>query len=81
MNGKDPDLYQAPRAVMYIVWPLAVMSLCFAYMMFKGLPDYYRQIPPYVPNFFRTLARRKLVIWFMISEVLRNVSLALADIG
>lgn len=30
------------------------------------------QIPPYVPNFFKTLFRRKLVIWFLISEVLRN---------
>ena len=25
-----------------------------------------------MPNFFKTLFRRKLVIWFLISEVLRN---------
>ena len=67
------------------------MSLSFAYLMFYGVPEYYRQvsairpvcyvfalltrplqIPPYVPNFFRTLFRRKLVIWFLISEVLRD---------
>ena len=30
------------------------------------------QIPPYVPNFFKTLLRRKLVIWFLISEILRD---------
>lgn len=27
-----------------------------------------------MPNFFKTLFRRKLVIWFLIAEVLRNVS-------
>ena len=40
--------------------------------MWFGLPEYYRQIPPYVPNFFKTLFRRKLVIWFLISEILRD---------
>ena len=25
-----------------------------------------------MPNFFKTLFRRKLVIWFLISEILRN---------
>lgn len=40
--------------------------------MYAGLPEYYHQIPPYVPNFFKTLVRRKLVIWFLIAEILRN---------
>lgn len=48
------------------------MSFLFAYLMWFGLPEYYHQIPPYVPNFFKTLVRRKLVIWFLISEILRN---------
>lgn len=72
LNGTDPKTYVVPRAIMYVVWPLAVLSLAFSYLLFFGLPDYYRQIPPYVPNFFKTLFRRKLVIWFLISEVLRN---------
>lgn len=88
LNGVDPDDYVTPRAIMYVVWPLAVMSFGFAYLLFFGLPEYYRQvslakstgsmtdlsnqIPPYVPNFFRTLFRRKLVIWFLVAEVLRN---------
>lgn len=37
----------------------------------KGIP-LTCQIPPYVPNFFKTLIRRKLVIWFMVAEVLRD---------
>lgn len=38
--------------------------------MTRGGADF--QIPPYVPNFFKTLVRRKLVVWFLISEVLRS---------
>ncbi|ORY31635.1 putative alpha-glucan synthase [Naematelia encephala] len=72
LTGQDPKAYVTPRAIIYVVWPMAAISLGFAYLMFAGLPDYYRQIPPYVPNFFKTLFRRKLVIWFLIAEVLRN---------
>ena len=34
--------------------------------------DYYRQTPPKVPNFLRTLFRRKIVLWFLGSEILRD---------
>lgn len=34
--------------------------------------DYYRQTPPKVPNFMKTLFRRKLVLWFLASEILRD---------
>jgi hypothetical protein len=44
LNGKDPDEYMSPTAVIYVVWPLAVMSMGFSYLMFCGLPDYYRQV-------------------------------------
>ena len=44
LNGTDPNAYVTPRAIMYVVWPLAVVSLLFAYLLFFGLPDYYRQV-------------------------------------
>jgi alpha-1,3-glucan synthase len=87
LNGTDPAKYEPPRLILYIVWPLAAMSMAFSYLLFAGLPEYYRQvsrlvdrivfgadgqIPPYVPNFFKTLIRRKLVVWFLISEILRS---------
>ncbi|CDO74608.1 Glycoside Hydrolase Family 13 / Glycosyltransferase Family 5 protein [Trametes cinnabarina] len=62
----------APWWIVLIVWPLAVMSFLFAYLMLYGLPDYYRQTPPKVPNFFKTLFRRKIVLWFLGSEILRD---------
>ncbi|WVQ83663.1 hypothetical protein IAT38_005806 [Cryptococcus sp. DSM 104549] len=72
LNGEDPDSYVPSRIILYITWPLAVISAIFAVVMWAGLPEYYRQIPPYVPNFFKTLFRRKLVIWFLVSEILRD---------
>jgi alpha-1,3-glucan synthase len=72
LNGQDPDSFVVPRAVIFITWPLAAISFAFAALMFWGLPEFYHQIPPYVPNFFKTLFRRKLVIWFLISGVLRD---------
>ncbi|TFK55043.1 glycoside hydrolase family 13 and glycosyltransferase family 5 domain-containing protein [Heliocybe sulcata] len=61
-----------PWWIVLIVWPLAVLSLLFTYLMLYGLPDYYRQTPPKVPNFLKTLFRRKLVLWFLASEILRD---------
>ncbi|KAI0079915.1 glycoside hydrolase family 13 and glycosyltransferase family 5 protein [Panus rudis PR-1116 ss-1] len=61
-----------PWWIILIVWPLAVMSFVFAYLMLYGLPDYYRQTPPKVPNFLKTLFRRKIVLWFLGSEILRD---------
>ncbi|KZT26358.1 glycosyltransferase family 5 protein [Neolentinus lepideus HHB14362 ss-1] len=61
-----------PWWIVLIVWPLAAISLLFTYLMLYGLPDYYRQTPPKVPNFLKTLFRRKLVLWFLASEILRD---------
>lgn len=71
LNGR-PDGYVPPWYIVLATWPLAVMSFIFAFLMLYGLPEYYRQTPPKVPHFLKTLFRRKLVIWFLISEVLRD---------
>jgi alpha-1,3-glucan synthase len=48
------------------------MCFVFGYLMLYGLPEYYRQTPPTVPHFLKTLFRRKLVLWFLASEILRD---------
>lgn len=48
------------------------MSFIFAFLMLYGLPEYYRQTPPKVPNFLKTLLRRKIVLWFLFSGILQN---------
>ncbi|KAH8833661.1 modular protein with glycoside hydrolase family 13 and glycosyltransferase family 5 domains [Flagelloscypha sp. PMI_526] len=71
LNGRA-DGYIPPWWIVLILWPLAIMSFLFAYLMLYGLPEYYRQTPPKVPHFFKTLFRRKLVVWFLASEILRD---------
>ncbi|KAF8121955.1 glycoside hydrolase family 13/glycosyltransferase family 5 protein [Boletus edulis] len=71
LNSVQPG-HLTPWWIAIVLWPLSLMSFIFAYLLFHGLPDYYRQTPPKVPNFFRTLFRRKLVLWFLASEVLRD---------
>ncbi|KAI0302169.1 modular protein with glycoside hydrolase family 13 and glycosyltransferase family 5 domains [Russula brevipes] len=61
-----------PWWIVLIVWPLSAISFLFAYVMLYGLPEYYRQTPPKVPSFIKTLFRRKLVLWFLASEILRD---------
>ncbi|KAE9409703.1 modular protein with glycoside hydrolase family 13 and glycosyltransferase family 5 domains [Gymnopus androsaceus JB14] len=71
LNGQV-DNYIPPWWICLIVWPLALMSFVFFYLMLFGLPEYYRQTPPKVPHFLKTLFRRKLVLWFLASEILRD---------
>ncbi|KAF9483766.1 modular protein with glycoside hydrolase family 13 and glycosyltransferase family 5 domains [Pholiota conissans] len=71
LNGRA-DNYIPPWWILLIIWPLAFVSFLFAYLMLYGLPEYYRQTPPKVPHFLQTLFRRKLVLWFLASEVLRD---------
>ncbi|KAF9535312.1 modular protein with glycoside hydrolase family 13 and glycosyltransferase family 5 domains [Crepidotus variabilis] len=71
LNGRD-DGYIPPWWIVLILWPLAFAAFAFAYLMLYGLPEYYRQTPPKVPHFLKTLFRRKLVLWFLASEILRD---------
>ncbi|KAF8625783.1 hypothetical protein AX15_005173 [Amanita polypyramis BW_CC] len=71
LNGR-PDGYIPPWWIVLILFPLSCMSFLFAYVMLYGLPEYYHQTPPKVPHFLKTLFRRKLVLWFLASEILRD---------
>ncbi|MBW0476037.1 hypothetical protein O181_015752 [Austropuccinia psidii MF-1] len=74
LQGVDPvDTALVPPAWMNVV-TLGLGSLCFfvAYVLFSGLPKYYRNAPGTVPNFTRALFRRKLVMWYLAAEILRN---------
>ncbi|KIK56034.1 hypothetical protein GYMLUDRAFT_47472, partial [Collybiopsis luxurians FD-317 M1] len=71
LNNQPPS-YVAPWWLAAIVWPLSVMSFIPTFIFFCGLPEYYRQPPPKVSHFLTTLFWRKLVIWFLISEILQD---------
>lgn len=73
--NNDPEKYIAPRAILAVVWPLAIVSFLFFFALWYGLPQYYLQRPPTVPNFYATLFRRDIVRWFLVAEILRGTSL------
>ncbi|PVF98937.1 putative cell wall alpha-1,3-glucan synthase [Serendipita vermifera] len=71
LNGALPGS-RTPWWIVILLWPMATICFCFVWCLLTGLPDYYRQTPPKVPNFIKTLFRRKLVLWFLASELLRD---------
>ncbi|KAG0152207.1 hypothetical protein CROQUDRAFT_85940 [Cronartium quercuum f. sp. fusiforme G11] len=74
LQGTDPsDAKSVPSAWINIA-TMTLGAICFAiaYVLYVGLPNYYRNEPGRVPNFVKTLFRRKLVLWYLAAEILRD---------
>ncbi|MBW0472818.1 hypothetical protein O181_012533 [Austropuccinia psidii MF-1] len=74
LQGVNPsDVTSAPPAwINVFTFLLAVACFFIGYILYTGLPNYYRNVPGQVPNFVKTLFRRKLVMWYMAAEILRD---------
>ncbi|WBW73643.1 cell wall alpha-1,3-glucan synthase Mok11 [Schizosaccharomyces osmophilus] len=55
-----------------IVWSISLILLCFTVLLYRGLPNFYRQIPPKIPAFYRSVLRRRLILWFFFASILQN---------
>ena len=55
---------------------ISLLMTLFALSLFLGLPDYYRQTPGRVPSFFKSIYRRKLIIWFFLTVLIQNFFLS-----
>lgn len=64
------------RIVTYVTVPIAVFLWAICGMLFHGLPDAYRSKPGYVSGFYRSLVRRKVVVWFLVVAVIQNYFLS-----
>lgn len=64
------------RIVTYVTVPIAVLLWAICGVLFYGLPDAYRSKPGYVSAFYRSLVRRKVVVWFLIVAVIQNYFLS-----
>ncbi|KAB5532689.1 alpha amylase [Coniochaeta sp. 2T2.1] len=60
-----------PKGIVIAV-PIAVMLWSIGFVLFKGLPDYYRQSPETIPGFYLSLFKRKIVPWFFVMVVIQN---------
>nr|POE74642.1 cell wall alpha-1,3-glucan synthase ags1 [Quercus suber] len=47
--------------------PISIFLWACGLVLFMGLPDYYRQKPGGVPDFYSSIFRRKIVVWFLIA--------------
>ncbi|KAL8283489.1 hypothetical protein RQP46_005592 [Phenoliferia psychrophenolica] len=72
LSGKDSNSSVPSIYILCATIPLACMSFVLSYVLLKGLPGFYRQVPGHITNFIATLARRKLVLWFLFSQILSN---------
>lgn len=59
-----------------ITFPIAVALWAIGLLMFFGLPDYYRQAPGKVPSFYKSIFRRKVILWFFVAVVIQNFFLS-----
>ncbi|KAL8276805.1 hypothetical protein RQP46_010810 [Phenoliferia psychrophenolica] len=72
LSGKDSTSSVPSVCILCATIPLAVISFVLAYVLLKGLPGFYCQVPGHITNFIATLARRNLVLWFLFSQILSN---------
>ncbi|KAL3472475.1 hypothetical protein BJX99DRAFT_214917 [Aspergillus californicus] len=59
-----------------ICYPIAILLCAIGLLLIFGLPNYYRQTPGKVPSFYKSLFRRKIVLWNFVAVILQNFFLS-----
>ncbi|KAL2820139.1 hypothetical protein BDW59DRAFT_150966 [Aspergillus cavernicola] len=59
-----------------ICYPIALALCAVGLLLIFGLPNYYRQTPGKVPSFYKSLFRRKIVLWNFVAVILQNFFLS-----
>ncbi|KAE8394957.1 hypothetical protein BDV23DRAFT_178946 [Aspergillus alliaceus] len=59
-----------------ICYPIAIFLWAIGILLILGLPNYYRQTPGKVPSFYKSLFRRKIVLWNFVAVILQNFFLS-----
>ena len=59
-----------------ICTPITIFLWGIGLIVYFGLPNYYRQTPGKVPSFYKSVFRRKIVLWNWVVVVLQNFFLS-----
>ncbi|KAA8645027.1 alpha-1,3-glucan synthase Ags1 [Aspergillus tanneri] len=59
-----------------ICYPIAIFLWAIGLLLIFGLPNYYRQAPGKVPSFYKSVFRRRIVLWNFVAVVLQNFFLS-----
>ncbi|KAE8155104.1 hypothetical protein BDV25DRAFT_169289 [Aspergillus avenaceus] len=55
-----------------ICYPIAIFLWAVGLLLLMGLPNYYRQTPGKVASFYKSVFRRKIVLWNFVAVILQN---------
>jgi alpha-1,3-glucan synthase len=55
-----------------ITLPIAALMWIVGLMLLVGLPQYYRSDPGKVPSFYKSIFRRKIILWFFVAVAVQN---------
>jgi alpha-1,3-glucan synthase len=75
--GSRKGPFSSPGVAAGVTMPIAVLLFVAAGAVFAGLPKYYRQTPGKIPAFYKSIFRRKIIIWFSVTVVLQNYFLSM----
>ncbi|KAI5360905.1 putative glycosyl hydrolase, family 13, catalytic domain, starch synthase, catalytic [Septoria linicola] len=75
-DSLQDDSFIGTWKITAITLPIAVAMWTICLAMWLGLPSYYRQAPGRMPSFYRSIARRKVVLWFFVTTVVQNFFLS-----
>ncbi|KAH8691393.1 alpha-1,3-glucan synthase Ags2 [Talaromyces proteolyticus] len=59
-----------------ITVPIAMLLWSIGLLLVFGLPDYYRQTPGKVASFYKSVYRRKIILWFFVAVIIQNFFLS-----
>jgi len=75
VNNSYQRFASSPK-VAAIAIPAAVLLWTIGVVIYIGLPDYYRQHPGSISNFYIAMFRRKIVLWTLVTVLLQNYFLS-----
>lgn len=55
-----------------ICLPIAIFLWAIGLLLYFGLPNYYRQTSGKVPSFYKTVFRRKIILWNFAVVIIQN---------
>ena len=56
--------------------PISLFLWACGICLYLGLPDYYRQKPGSTPDFYTSIFRRKIIVWFCFAVFVQNLFLS-----
>ena len=64
------------KTITPVLFTASALLFLIGFILYTGLPSYYRQTPGKLPSLYASLFRRKIVIWFFLTVLIQNFFLS-----